>query len=308
MKKIAIVLATLLASAFCLNAQNVDVEQEYTQFTAIEVADNFEVTLVSSETYNTKITVDQLIADFVKTYVKGNTLYLEVDEKNFPPEVKKMMKGKNPYIPTLKAVIGFPIINKLTVSEKATVVSEGNFKPDVFQLIAKDNAQVKSLVIDTQDMKINAQNKAIVRADIYANEMQIDASNNANVTLAMNCKVMNIGAQNSANVTVNGQMTQTSIKAQNSSIVTLTGTGAKLTIDGSNSASIFTDGIVVKAGEVTLNNSAICEINAKDNLKVDLQGSSNLVFNGSPSVDVVRVINSTMTRTGDSKNKKANKR
>lgn len=307
-KKTIIAAVALLVCAFSLSAQNATIEQEYTQFTAVEVANNFEVTLVNSTTYSTKIVVDQLIKDYVQAYVKGNTLYLDVDTKSYPPEVKKMMKGKNAYVPSLKVEIRFPLINKLTVKDKVSVMCEGNLKSDVFQLIAEDNAQVKSLTIDTQDMKVNASNKAYVRGDIYANEMTIDASNNADINFAMDCQVLNLGSAGSSNTTINGKMTQSKIKSQNSSVVTLTGAGAKLVIDGSGSSSIYTDGIVVKDAEITLGNSSVCEVNAKDNLKVDLQGSSNLVFNGSPSVDVVRIINSTMTRTGDSKNKKASKK
>lgn len=308
MKKIAIAIVALLASAFALSAQNATIEQEYTQFTAVEVTNNFEVTLVNSTTYSTKIVVDQLIKDYVQSYVKGNTLYLAVDTKSYPPEVKKMMKGKNAYVPSLKVEIRFPMINKLTVKDKASVMCEGNLKSDVFQLIAQDNAQIKSLTIDTQDMKINASNKSYVRGDIYTNEMTVDASNGTDINLAMDCQVMNIGAAGSSNTTVNGKITQTRIKSQGSSTITITGAGAKLVVEGSGSSSIYTDGIVVKDAEITLTNSSICEVNAKEQLKVDLQGSSNLVFNGSPSVDVVRIINSTMTRTGDSKNKKASKK
>lgn len=307
MKKFAIATAALLAFALTAGAQNATIEQEYTQFTAVEVANSFEVTLVNATNYSTKIVVDQLIKDYVQAYVKGNTLFLDVDTKSYPPEVKKMMKGKNAYTPSLKVEIGFPMINKLTVKDKAQVMCEGNLKSDVFHLIAQDNAQVKSLTIDTQDMKINASNKAYVRGDIYTNEMTLDSSNSADVNLAMNCQVMNLGTAGSSNTTVNGKITQARVKSQGSSVITLTGTGAKLVVEGSASSSVYTDGIVVRDAEITLTNSAVCEVNAKENLKVDLQGSSNLIFNGSPSVDVVRIINSTMTRTGDSKNKKAKK-
>jgi len=304
MKRIIITLTALLATAVALSAQNVETHQDYSQFTGIEASKYFEIKLSYGATYSSKIVADQLIADYVKTYVKGNTLYLEVDEKSYAPEVKKAMKGKNAIIPTLRAEISVPSINTIKLSDNVVLYSEDNIKSDVAKVELKDNANIRTLSLDAQDVSIKLSNKAQARFDIYTNSITVDASNSSAATFALNCSSVSVGTASSSNISMNVETKSFSAKTEGSSILTLTGSSKKFHVDGSNSSSINADGMVVDDADVALSNSCVCEVNAKDFLKVDLIGNSHLIFNGKPSIDVSRIVSSTMTRAGDTKYKK----
>lgn len=304
MKKFALSLVALLTLALSAGAQTVEKIDEFAGFSEIEVSNFFEVKICYSETFSTKITVDQMIADNVQSFVKGNTLYLKVDEKNYSPEVKKLMKGKNAVVPFLRAEIYLPTVAKIKIGDKVVLYSEDNLKADVLQLTAANNSNVKNLVFDAKDVKVTLSNKATGRFDVYTNDVQVEASNNSSAIFAINCSSATIATAGSGNVTMSGEFKNIAVKGQGSSTVTLSGNASKISVDGSNNSNCFSDGLVVKDADIVLSNTAVCEINAKENLKVDLTGSSHLIFNGSPAVDVTRIISSSMTRSGDTKSKK----
>lgn len=304
MKKILSLMLPFVALSFSMSAQTVEMTQEYQQFHNIEVSKYFEVKLVYADTYSTKVVCDAAIKDAVGVFVKGNTLYLTVDEKSYSPEVKKSMKGKNGFVPVLRAEVCLPSFSALTVKDKAVVYSDENIKSDVIKIDLSGDAVVKNLTLDSQDMKINMIGKSQARFDVYSNAVQVDASNNANVTFQLNCTNLVIGAGNNANISAHGEFKTINVKTQNSSIVNLSGNASgKLTVDGKGSSDVNASSLVHNDADVRLD-KANCEVNAKDHLTVDLQGGATLEFNNNPAINVTRIISSTMVRNGDNKKKK----
>jgi len=303
MKKSLLTIVALVASLVAANAQTVDTVQEYTQFTTIEASKYFEIKLCYGPTYKAKITADQLIADNVQAYVKGNTLFLSVDEKGYAPEVKKALKGKNAIVPVLRAEVTLPTISAIKLSDETVLYSEDNIKSDVIKIEASNSANIKTLTLDAQDASVKLSNKSQARLDIYTNSITVDASNSAAATLVLNCSSLAIGTAGSSNISANVETKTVAVKTQGSSVVTLNGSANKIEVDGSNSSNILADGLVTDDGAVTLNNSSVCEINAKEHLKVEILGG-HLVFNGNPAIDVTRIVSATMTRSSDTKYRK----
>ncbi|MCQ2136126.1 MAG: DUF2807 domain-containing protein [Bacteroidales bacterium] len=304
MKKILLMLIPLLAFSAGMSAQTVEMVQEYTQFHDIEVSKYFEVELVYSETYSTKVVCDQVIKDNVQVFVKGSTLYLTVDEKGYSAELKKSMKGKNGFVPVLKAKVFLPKFSGLTVKDKAVVYADENIKSDVMKIDLSGDAVVKNLTLDTQDIKVTMIGKSQARFDIYSNSVQVETSNNANVTFALNCQNLILGAQNNANVTAHGEFKTIAVKAQNSAVVNLSGNASgKLTVDGKNSADVNANSLVLDDAELRLDKGQ-CEVNAKKHLTLDLQGGATVEFSNTPVVNITRIISSTVVRSGDNKKKK----
>ncbi|MCQ2145362.1 MAG: DUF2807 domain-containing protein [Bacteroidales bacterium] len=304
MKKTLVTFITLVAAVFAAKAQTVETVQEYTNFSSIEASDYFEIKLVHGTSYSAKIVADQLIAENVQVFVKGSTLNLDVDEKKYAPEVKKALKGKNAIVPVLRVEITAPSVNSIKLKDNTILTSADNVKADNVKIELSDNANIKNLTLDAQDVSIKLSNKAQGRFDIYTNSITVDASNNASANLVLNCSNVVVGTAGSSNVVVNADTKSTAVKTQGSSTVTFTGNANKIKVEGSNSSTVLADGMVVDDADIALQNSSTCEINAKDHLKVDLTGSSHLIFNGNPNIDVVKIVSSSMTRSSDTKSKK----
>ena len=305
MKKIILSILAVFAVAFAASAQRpVEMNHDFTQFDGICVTDAFEVTYIVSQSYSAKIVVDEIVADYVKTYIKGHTLYVDLDEKSFPKELKKMLKGKNAIAPVLKATIYSPVLSSITLKNSVKFNCDENLKLSSVKITLENSAEIKRYIVDAQDITLNMSNSSSIRIDAYASTIDMLLKNSAKASCAYNCTTLNVKAENSANITVDGEIRNVNAKASNSSKLVLHGNSDILNISGENSSSIDSERLNTLQANVTLSGAAECYVNAKDNLKVNLQGSSKLVFSGSPVIDDDRIISATMIRSTDPKNKK----
>ena len=73
-----LVLAPQRAGAQSLSAELSDRDIAVSEFNAVNVSDDFEVT-VSRGTYGVRLTVDKELAPYVEVYVRSKTLYIAYD-------------------------------------------------------------------------------------------------------------------------------------------------------------------------------------------------------------------------------------
>ena len=107
--------AALLFAAQGAYAQTKEEIHELSSFNSIDIQDDFEVT-VTKGNYSIKVTVDAVLSDYVKTYVKGHTLYLFLDEKSVPKDIKKLYKGRSGMTPIMRAIVYTPELESTTPS------------------------------------------------------------------------------------------------------------------------------------------------------------------------------------------------
>lgn len=301
MKKIFVFAFALVASVSAMAQKTVDQYVDYTGFKNVEINNNFEVKLCYSEAYSVKITVDERIAENVIAVVKSNTLVLDIDEKGYSKELKQELKAKNAIPPVVIAEVYAPTFSRITLSGKASVVSKENLKVDDLTVEVGNAACVKNLAVDGQAVKVKLSNKASGRFDLYCKEVEYSADNSASSTLVLNCSNFIASNNGSSVTTADGDFKIVEINSKNSSSFTITGGADKLCVTGSGSSTVNSDGLTVMTGEVSLSNSALCKINAKKALKVELLNSSHLIYNSNPVIEVDRIVGSTMTKSSDTK-------
>ena len=114
MKKIIMSLISALALMIVANAQKPVVHiLEYESFNNVKVSDDFIVKLVSADKYMVRTTVDGRIESYVKAYVQNGTLYISLDRKSFPSDLKKALRVKGAPAPILEVEISFPSIESM---------------------------------------------------------------------------------------------------------------------------------------------------------------------------------------------------
>ena len=305
MKKFILSNLAVFVMTIAANAQRpVEMNHDFTQFDGICVTDAFEITYIVSPTYSAKIVVDEIVSDYVKTYIKGHTLYVDLDEKSFPKELKKMLKGKNAISPVLKASIYAPVLSSITLKDAVKFNCDENLKLSSVKITLENSAEIKRYVVDAQDIALNLANSSSIRIDAYSSTIDLHAKNSSKVSCAFNCTTLNVKAENSSNITVDGEIRNVNINSSNSSQLVLHGNSDIVNLTGENSSSVDSERLNTSQANIVLSGSAECRVNAKDNLKVNLTGSSKLIFSGSPVIDVDRIISATMIRSTDPKNKK----
>ena len=307
----------LLGSAVWGSAQTRKRVHEVSAFNAIDVKNNFEVT-VAKGGYGVKLTVDNALSDFAKVYVKGNTLYIYCDEKAIPKEVKKMYKGKNAPVPVLRAVVYAPELSGITMDDESTLTGADDFNAERFEMSLAGKANVKTLTVHANSARIQMKkNSQAVLSLETSGEIDVTTENAANLRLASNSRDLTLNAAGSSQqsiscdvltaLTVNAEgSSQTSVgvntakvyvAAAGSSKVAVSGTANALTVKTARSASVDALGLPVQEAEVEMNNGTVT-LSPEKSLSLDLSNGGTVNYNGTPEIKVVKIVKSTLLPYG----------
>jgi len=276
------------------SAQTKEIEHEFSQFTAIEVANAFEVTLVSGTNYSATLTVDGALAELAKAYVKGKTLYIDLDEKNMSKETKALYKGKNAPVPVLKAVIHVPSVSSITIGDNVVLGSAEPITADKFTLSASGSSQVKALSVTADKISISSEKKSAVNMTANADNVEISAAGSSSFKLTYDCKDFSMTTAGSAEVSVSGTSKNAILTTAGSSKITMAGQANNLEVKGAGSSNINAVNLPVDDCSVVLSGSCTVTENASNNLKMELSGNSTLIFAGDPKIDIVNIKSSTV--------------
>lgn len=306
MKKIAIVLLSLFAVMATANAQKVvEMTQTWEEFSGVSVSNNFDIQFSYAEEYAVVLHVDELISEYVRMNYQSGIINISLDEKSYSKELKKLLKSKNAPVMTLKAEIRCPKLSVITLVDKVTAYATDNIKADILTVKLKNNAVIKGMNIDADDVGISLEDKSSAAFDIYSRSVELETSNNASANLTANCSNIIIGAAGSSNIILSTECKSIEVKGKDSSVINATGSAKELTIDGSSSAEFNAAGLNLDNAEVVLSKNAKCDIVPQSKVKVDLTGSSYLCIGERGAlIDLVQVKGSTLVRSNDSKKKK----
>ena len=76
-----------------------------------------------------------------------------------------------------------------------------------------------------------------------------------------------------------------------------------LTVNASGLSRTDAELLEVKEGQMTQTGSSKCHVNVTEKMKVNLTGGCMLTFKRAPSIEVERIVNSTLIKADDPKRK-----
>ena len=295
MKKF-LLFAALSAMALSLSAQTKNIQKEYSEFSVMEITDAFDVTLVPSDEYSAILTVDEVLESYVRAFVKGKTLYISLDTKSIPKELKKQMNSKNTPEPTLKAVVRAPRLSSVILSDDAVFGITEPVNYDSFSLTAGGNSKVRALNVQGRKAELKLDKKANVTAKIVADDVDIKASGSAVLNLEDESKNLNVESSGSAVITSTVTSRNVNLTPSGSSVLNLTGTTDNLEIKGGGSSIVNAVNLTTPTTSVVLSNSCTVTQSATKDLKVEMSGKSTLIYNNNPKFEIVLVKTSTIQK------------
>jgi hypothetical protein len=317
MLRLVVCCIALVGSAFLAGAQTRERVHEVSAFSAIDVKDNFEVT-VAKGGYGVKLTVDNALSDYVKAYVKGYTLYIFCDEKAIPKEVKKMYKGRNAPVPVLRALVYVPELASVTLDGESTLSGADTFSAERFEMTLAGKSNVKNLTVTANSAKVQLKKNAQAVLTLETNG-EIDATTEGSSSLRLSCKSrdLSLTASGSSQLNVSGDVltslsvntegsSQTSVgvntakvyvSSTGSSKVGISGTANTLTVKTARSANVDAMGLPVLDVEAEMNDGT-ATVSAEKSLQLDLAGGSALYYNGTPEFKIVKIMKSTVAPVG----------
>ena len=315
---VAVVLfAPQRASAQSLSAQVSDKDIMVSEFNALNVSDDFDVT-VSRGAYAVRLTVDKELEPYVEVYVRSKTLYISYDEKSVPKDLKKLYKGKGALTPVFRVVAYTPDLQSVSLSDNATLTGVEEFTANDFELTAVGKSQVKSLSVAASSAKLILKKNAIASLMLKTDrgvEVSTDGSSNLKLSftgkeLALNsdgssvvvadgpCRSMNLMTGGSSQVSVNSDTEDLELTTEGSSKLTLTGKAKEMKVKGSRSSSVDAFAMPLEKVEANLSNSASVTVSVSREVTANLVGGSALYYSGTPVFQIEKIVKSTLAPYG----------
>lgn len=304
MKKLFMSMIFALALLFIANAQKPVVHiLEYESFTNVKVSDNFIVKLVSSDKYMVRTTVDGRLENYVKAYVLNGTLYITLERKSFPSDLKKALRVKGAPAPVMEVEISFPSIEALELEGNAILHRSDVLYSDTFKLMVNDKARVDKIYLDCNTAEVILAKNAYADVESRAAELLYVITSNASKAVVKQAgKEIKIDAAGTSNVTAIAEVDHINILSSSMASVALSpGMADSMTVSAIGSSKIDAEALSVSKASMVQSGTSKCYVNVKDTLKVNLSGNTLLTFKEKPYIDVDRIVGSTLIKADDPK-------
>ena len=306
------------AAAQSLSAQLTDKDITVSEFNAVNVSDDFEVT-VSRGTYGVRLTVDKELAPYVEVYVRSKVLYISYDEKAVPKELRKQYRGKGALTPVFRVVAYTPELQAVTLSDNATLTGVEEFTAGEFELTMAGKSQVKNLSISATSARISMKKNAVATLNLKTDRgVEVNTDNNANLKLTFTGRELALTADGSSVVVADGGTTRSlnlstggssqvsvisdtekvEVTSEGSSKLTLTGKALEMEVKGSRSSVVDAFAMPMEEVEANLSNSSTVTVSVSKKVSVNLVGGSSLFYSGSPVFEIEKIVKSTLAPYG----------
>lgn len=304
MKKIIMSLISALALMMVAYAQKPVVHiLEYESFTNVKVSDDFIVKLVSADKYMVRTTVDGRIESYVKAYVQNGTLYISLDRKSFPSDLKKALRVKGAPAPILEVEISFPSLESMEMGGNSILHRSDVIYSEYFKLTVNEKARVDKIYIDCNTAEVILSKNAYADVETRASEMlYVIASNSSKAVVKQAGKNLKIDAAGSSEVSAIAEVDHINVLTSSmSSVILSPGTADSMTVSAVGSSKIDAEAVSVSKASMSQSGTSRCYVNVSDTLKVNLTGNSLLSFKEKPYIDVERIVGSTLIKADDPK-------
>lgn len=293
----ALVCAMMVLGCIGAKAQTVTKSNEFSDFSSIEASYNFDV-VIKEGTSKVEWIVDQVVEDLVQIYQKGNTLVLSFDTKSMTKEQKKHYKGKNAPTMVLKAIIHTPNLESLSLKDNVKVDASGaHFNVNGFTLKMEDETSISGLNVTARNVSVETLDKVSATASFDAPKVLLKSAKKSLLKANLsNCEELTVKTDGSAEVTASGSSEIINVNASGSSKIAITnGTAKKLGLASKNSAETDVTAYTLEEAELAMVGGK-AYVNATKILSLDLKGGSLVSFMSDPSVEIVKVEKSSITR------------
>ena len=305
MKRIFVSMIMAFVAIVSMSAQQTVVQnKDLDAFSSVVIGGKFNFRLKTAPSYSVRILVDERIADFVRPTVKNGVFSIVLDEKKYPAELKKALKAKGAAEPFLEVEIAAPYISNLEVKERAQLIDANDIKVDMFSLQTSGSAKVNGLNVNciSADLKFNgsSMSNVVVHVDTKLNINSENSSVN-NVTQRGGNSV--VIAKGTSTLNLNVEVVDVDIESAGGSTLYVSGLASMLDVEAAGGSVIDAEALEVKEGNFIQTGSSKCHVNVEERMKVNLTGGCMLTFKRKPSIEVDRIVNSTLIKADDPKRK-----
>ena len=244
------------------------------EFHSLSVSNRFEVTLQEGRC-GVMVNADKALMPYIQVYVRSGVLYIDLDEKSVPNDVKKVYRGKNAPIAIKRAVVTAPAFSAITGAQNAVISSNGTVYADSLRIELTDKAIIRNFKMELEEGLLTMGKNSQAFLSLQS-EKQLEVVLDGKAQLRL---------QNQGNVL--------QARLGGSSEASLAGSADNFSFSVTRFAhleSLDLKATRVKA-EMTGGGHAI--VQADELLNVKLGGGSTLYYTGVPAIQIDEIIKST---------------
>lgn len=279
-------------------AQTKQMSHSFSAFDAIDVDNDFNVNVVkSNKDYSISLTVDDILSEYVQTYVKNHSLFIKLDKNSLPLDIKKLYKGRKSSEPVLNATVYLPAeLSSVCLRGSSVLRIDYDVECENFKMELADNAKVKRLNLDASEFSILMSNKSSADIRIYADNINISAVGGSSLIIEQDSEKLDIDARGNCRMKIDGASLETKVKASASSEVILNGKSDILDVTTSGMTKV--DALNLRVRECNANLSGYSKLyeSASEKIHLSMSSGADLIFDGEPFFDIVDVRNATIQR------------
>ena len=299
--KLVVCIFALSLGAASATAQT-KTSHDFSSFDALEVDYDFNVRVVDSRNYSVSMSIENDLKDYVQAYVKNHTLYIALDEKKLPSDLKKRYRSRRSSSPLLDVTVYTPeALGSIKMAGSSSLEVNFDIECNSFVLDLKENARVSKLVVDASDITVTMAGKSVADISLFADNIKLNAAGSSKLTVDQDSQRIEIIAGGSAQIDADGETLDAQLTTSGSSKTVLSGKTNTLSVNGSSTSSV--DALNLRTSECSarLSNSSKLYEAATEKLHIDISGNSTLVFDGDPVIDIINVKSSTVQRYSSSR-------
>ena len=305
MKKLFFALALAVMTAIAANAQaSLVQENDYESFSSVNISDDFIVKLNSSDKYSVKTIADERVSSFVSCYVKNGVLYVSLDRKNFTSDLKKQLKAKGSPNPVLEVEVYFPTIKSLEMSGNANLQIADVVKAENFTLVLTDKAKVNKINIESETAEVNLSKGAYANVEATTSKtLYVNTENNSQAIVKHFGNAISLTSAGASLQNIESEVVNLNASLAGGSTIEVKGSAAKLQVKGAATSRLTAEALAADNASVEQTGSSKCHVNVTGNILVNLTGGAMLTFMGKPTIEVDRIVNSTLIKHDDPRRK-----
>ena len=284
-------------SASLAPAQTKQTSHDFSAFDALEVDYDFNVRVVESNKYSISMNIENALKDYVQAYVKNHTLYIMLDEKKLPSDLRRQYRGRRSSSPVLDATVYLPeALTSVKMTGSSSLAIEKDVECRDFVLDLAENARVTKLVVDASNVSVTMAGKSAADIVVYSDNIKLNVAGSAKLEIEQDSQKLEVVAGGTAQIDVEGETLDAVLTTAGSSKTMLRGKTNSLSVNGSGTSQV--DALNFKASDCTarLSNSSKLYEAATEALHIDLSGNSTLIFDGDPVIDIINVKSSSIQR------------
>ena len=308
-KKLTLMVIFMGILCFTSKAEKVEINKNLTAFTKVSLNCFGNLYLQQGDENSIKIIADKIYEKYIKYDVRGDTLYLETEERGSFWD--KLFHGGS-FNRRLEFYVTANNIDSIKSRASGTIKMTSDIKTKnlEIELAASGNIRMKNIFADNFKLDTNGSgefyaDKVILKKDfdfsgsasgnaemdlLQADKIKVNRSRSGDIRIRKvdnKQSLVEIKTDNSGNVRLSGLNTVTvGVIQKGSGNVSLSGKADKLKLDKSSSGNFNAEELICKDAAVSTGGSGNVNVHVEGNLKVDKAGSGNLNIKGHPKVQL----------------------